>query len=198
MFSPHGHKSNTHHPLSLLAGYQQAVSLPRALGRQPLLFRWTAGPHLPAMPHLCALHPVSFHPSTSLLRPFGGFPGPLSLGGQRAWQVRTHVGLSYLLPPFLSSFVYMNSCKSNPMKSSKVFTLLQFLFFNVSVSVPRAVIHQARVTGVTNRPWPRLFRSTRTPCAPCTLPESTQPQGGVGETPLMKHTTPCCLTVSCR
>lgn len=40
------------------------------------------------MPHLCALHPVSFYPSTSLLRPSGGFPGSLPLGGQRAWQVR--------------------------------------------------------------------------------------------------------------
>lgn len=82
-------QSNAFYLFLLCAGNQQAVSLPCALGRQPLLIRWTPSPHLPAMPHLCALHPLSFHPSTSLLRPFGGFPCSLSLGGQRAWQVRT-------------------------------------------------------------------------------------------------------------
>lgn len=158
----------TRHPSSLLAGHQQAVSLPRALGRQPLLFRWIAGSHIPAVPHLCALYPVSFHPSTSLLRPFGGFPGSLSLGGQRARQVRRW---SHVLS-FTASCVNLGE--------------MLLLFWNITQTVVIAalkeVIHQARAMGVTTRPWPRLSRSTRTRCVPCTLPESTQPQVGVGET----------------
>lgn len=94
--------------------------------------------------------------------------------------------------PLLLWAVYAYSFEPIVMKASLIFI---FYFFWCAVSVPRAAIHQDRVTGVTNRPWPRLFRSTRTPCAPCTLPESTQPQIGVGETPLTKRTTPCCLTV---
>lgn len=66
---------------------------------------------------------------------------------------------------------------------------------DVAISVLRVAILQDKVTGATNRPWPRLFRSTRTPCALCTLLDSTEPQDGVGETPLMKRTTTRCLTV---
>lgn len=85
-------KQATHYPTPiLLPGNQQALSLPRALGWQPLLFRWTASPHLPAVPHVRALHAVCFHPSTSLLCPFGGFPRPLPLGGQRARQVNASI-----------------------------------------------------------------------------------------------------------
>ena len=91
--------------IPLLAGNQQAVSLPCALGRQPLFIRWAAGPHLSALPYLCALHPVSFNPSTSLLCPFGGFSSSLSLGGQRAWQVK--FGLFPLLRAFVSTHGFM-------------------------------------------------------------------------------------------
>lgn len=56
--------------------------------------------------------------------------------------------------------------------------------------MPRAATHQGRATDVTTRPWPRPFRSTRTLYAPCTSPESTQPQMWVGETPLIKRTSP--------
>lgn len=150
----------TWHPLYFRTGNQQAVSLSRALGRQPLLIRWTAGPYLPALSHLCALHPVSVHPSTSLLCPFGGFPGSLSLGGQRAWQVKKLKSLS------LQMFVSL----------LEKLTVLQLF----SLSVPRAVTHQVKAMDVTTRPWPKLFRSTRTPCAPCTLPESTQLPGRRG------------------
>ena len=85
----------------------------------------------------------------------------------------------------LNSFLCKNSGEANVTSSS-----------NVAVSVLRAVTHRGRVTGVTNRPWPRQFRYTRTPFAPCTSPESTQPQVGVGETPLMNRTTPGVLPVS--
>lgn len=73
--------------LLLPAGYQQAVTLPRALGRQPLLIGRAAGPHLPAVSHLRALHALGLHSGTGLLCPPGGLPGTVSPGGQRARQV---------------------------------------------------------------------------------------------------------------
>lgn len=55
-------------------------------------------------------------------------------------------------------------------------------------SVPRAATHQVRATGVTNKPWPKPFRSTRTPCAQCTSPESAGRRAGVGQGPPAEET----------
>lgn len=73
---------------SFLAGYQPSISLPRALGWQLFYCWWIPAAHLPVVPHLCALYPLSLHPCASLLCPLGGLPCPLPSGGQRTWQVR--------------------------------------------------------------------------------------------------------------
>lgn len=73
---------------SLLPGHQSALSLPCAVGRQLFYCWWVPAAHLPVVPHLRALYPLSLHPCTCLLRPPGGLPCPLPSGGQRTWQVR--------------------------------------------------------------------------------------------------------------
>ncbi len=71
----------------LLTGHKPSLSLSRLVGWQLFHGRWTATVDLPALPHLCALHPLRLYPRTSLLCPACGVPCPLPLSGQRPWQV---------------------------------------------------------------------------------------------------------------
>lgn len=73
--------------LSSLSGNQQTVSLLRFMGRQSLHSRRAADSNLPALPHVCSLHPLSLNPCPSLLCSSCGLPCSLPSCGQRTWQV---------------------------------------------------------------------------------------------------------------
>ena len=72
---------------SLPSGHEPALPLPRPVGRQLLHGGRVPAAHLPAVPHLRALHPLRVHPRARLLRPAGGLPRTLPPGGQRPRQV---------------------------------------------------------------------------------------------------------------
>lgn len=72
---------------TFVSGHQPSFTLLRAVGRQSLHGRRAPDSHLPAVPHVRALHPVRLHPGACILRPARGLPRTLPPGGQRARQV---------------------------------------------------------------------------------------------------------------
>lgn len=77
------------------SGNVKTISLPRALGRQPLRVGRAAVPDLPAVPHLRTMHSVRIHPRTGLLRPSRGLPCQIPSGGEgaRLWGGKSPIRL---------------------------------------------------------------------------------------------------------
>ena len=149
----------------LLPGHQSALSLPCAMGWQLFYCWWVPAAHLPVVPHLRALYPLSLHPCASLLCPPGGLSGPLPFGGQRTWQVRD--GHTVIKRLFFFWLCYKSSC---------VVLLIECNWSSpVHLTVLRAAMCPVRVTVGTPRHWPKQFRFTTTPWGPCTSPELLHP-----------------------
>lgn len=66
------------------SGHISAVALPRAVGRQPLRVGRAAVPHVPAVPHVRALHALRVHPRARLLRAPRRLPRALPPRGEGA------------------------------------------------------------------------------------------------------------------